>query len=366
MGTYLITGFPGCIANSLLRQLGKSIYPIKHIYLLTLPESISCAETILRQVMREVSSLKNKLTVIPGDITFPFMGLSEDHSQSLQHQIEYVFHLAALYDLSASPKQIYEGNVLGTKNVTNWALTLPRLKRYIYFSTTSVSGTRKGRIYEHELEMSQSFRNHYEQTKFEAEVLVHQYIQQIPTTIIRPGIIKGNSGEGGTLKFDGPYLMLNLFDRLRYLPWIPYVANTQAIANFVPMDFVLQASLYLGHYPASTGKTYHLTDPHPYTMHEIYEMMMCEYLGKKPKGNISLKTLKSSLSIPLLSKWLRIEKEVMDYFSVEAIYDCTQTKQDLKSSGIPLPDFKNTIRSMVEAYRQHKQIERKHLQAVKK
>ncbi|TCS94807.1 SDR family oxidoreductase [Hazenella coriacea] len=361
MGTYLITGFPGCIATSILRQLGKGGHPIKHVYLLTLPESISNAEEITRQIVREANQFKHKLTIIPGDITYPFMGLSEDHSQALQNQIEYVFHLAAIYDLSASAEMAYQGNVIGTKNVNEWVLTLPRLKRYVYFSTTSVSGTRKGRIYEHELEMNQSFRNHYEQTKFEAELLVRQLDRQLPTTIIRPGIMKGNSTIGSTIKFDGPYLMLNVFDRLRYLPWIPYVNHSQAIANFVPIDYVLQASLYLGHSPLGIGKTYHLTDPHPYTMHEIYEMMMNEYLGKKPKGNISLKALKNGLSIPPFRRWLRIEKEVMDYFSVEAIYDCTQTQQDLKGSGISLPDFKDTIRSIVHVYKQHKRNERKQL-----
>lgn len=114
-------------------------------------------------------------------------------------------------------------NVHGTNQVNEWVQTLPNLQRYIYFSTAYVSGTREGRIYEEELEMHQTFRNHYERTKYDAEVLVDRLKEMVPTTIIRPGIVKGHSETGETIKFDGLYFMLNMYDKLSFLPAIPYL-----------------------------------------------------------------------------------------------------------------------------------------------
>ncbi|WP_246042211.1 hypothetical protein [Cohnella pontilimi] len=42
--------------------------------------------------------------------------------------------------------------------MNQWILTLPNLRRYVYFSTAYVSGDREGRILETELEMEQRTR----------------------------------------------------------------------------------------------------------------------------------------------------------------------------------------------------------------
>ena len=79
------------------------------------------------------------------------------------------------------------------------------LERLAYVSTAYVAGKRTGVVYEHELVMGQDFKNHYESTKFQAEVWVREQLDQVPTTILRPAIVVGDSRTGETEKFDGPY-----------------------------------------------------------------------------------------------------------------------------------------------------------------
>ncbi|WP_228485704.1 SDR family oxidoreductase [Thermaerobacillus caldiproteolyticus] len=64
---------------------------------------------------------------------------------------------------------------------------------------------------ETELDMGQSLKNHYEKTKYEAEIAVRKVAKQRPTTIIRPGIVVGHSETGETAKFGSLYFMLNFF-----------------------------------------------------------------------------------------------------------------------------------------------------------
>lgn len=360
--TYFFTGFPGFLATSLIKQLIREDHSIKQIYVLVLPGLVKKAEKEIENIMRESDA--DVFTIVPGDITQKDLALTNDINNVIQEEVTHVFHLAAIYDL-AVPKDIaYNVNVIGTANINQWLLHFKTLKRYTYFSTAYVSGKREGVILETELEMNQSFKNHYEHTKYEAEILVRDMLEQIPTTIIRPGIVKGNSKTGETIKFDGPYFVLNFLEKLRFLPSIPYLGEGKVEGNFVPVDYILDATLYLSHSEKGVGKTYHLTDPKPYLIKDVYKMLMEAYLGKKPRGRMPLSLAKSALSLSPMRKWLGVEKEALDYFTLDAHYDCTQAEADLRGSGISCADFKETVSSMTEFYRDHKDDQEKHIKII--
>ncbi|TCS94821.1 SDR family oxidoreductase [Hazenella coriacea] len=358
--TYFFTGFPGFLATSILRQLIQSSIQVERIYVLVLP-------SMRRQAEKEIAKIESttqfqRISILQGDLTQPYMNLNDEVQAILRSQVTHVFHLAAIYDLAVSKEIAYRVNVKGTNHVNQWVRSLPRLVRYVYFSTAYVSGTRSGRIFETELAMNQTFKNDYEQTKYEAELLVQELAKQAPTTIIRPGIVRGHSVTGETTKFDGPYFMLNFFDRLRFLPFIPYLGRGEAEGNFVPVDYIIEATLYLAHSEKGVGKTYHLTDPHPEPMKEVYQVVMKNYIKKEPVGTIPIPLAKGFLSIPMIRKWLRVEKEALDYFNCLAQYDCTQAQTDLKDSGIICPSFKETLTEMIQFYDKNKNDENKHIQ----
>ncbi|HET6872649.1 MAG TPA: SDR family oxidoreductase [Sporolactobacillaceae bacterium] len=352
--TYLFTGFPGFIATNLVKQVIRDRQDVEHIYVLVLPNFVNKAEETIANIVETMGIARSQFTIVEGDITKPNLALEAEIREKLKECLTHVFHLAAIYDLAVPEKLAVEVNVDGTKNVNDWVQTLNQLKRYVYFSTSYVAGTREGRILETELEMGQTFKNHYERTKYEAEVLVKGIMNAVPTTVIRPGIVVGHSETGETVKFDGPYFILNFIDRLKFLPIIPYMGHGEAEGNFVPIDFIFRATIYLGHSEAGVGKTYQLTDPKPYKAKDVYRMLMKEYLGREPKGRIPLSWGKAMLSSSRMRKWVRTEKEALAYFTCKAEYDCTQTQKDLAGSGIACPDFKDVIPAMVAFYKTHK------------
>ncbi|RSK25730.1 3-beta hydroxysteroid dehydrogenase [Bacillus sp. HMF5848] len=352
--TYFFTGFPGFIATSLIKQIIHDHYAIDRIYLLVLPSMLEKANASIRSIADEENIDIEAFTIVLGDITKPDLDIKPEISSTLTHSVTHVFHLAAIYDLAVPEKIANNVNVNGTKHVNDWVLLLSNLQRYVYFSTSYVAGTREGRILETELDMNQSFKNHYERTKYEAEVLVQSIVDKVPLTIIRPGIVVGHSQTGETIKFDGPYFILNFFDKLQFLPIIPYLGNGKADGNFVPIDYIFNATIYLSHAEVGIGKTYQLTDPNPYNVQDVYRMLMKEFLGKEPKGMIPLSLSKWALSIPAFRKWVRVEREAMDYFTCMAEYDCSQSQKDLEGSGISCPDFKDVIPAIVTFYKKHK------------
>ena len=351
---YLFTGFPGFITTALIKRLVQQDYNAGQINLLVLPSMAPQAREEVTRIARAENIGADKFHILTGDITMPGLGLDPAENARLKDAVTHVFHLAAIYDLATPEAVAYQVNVDGTREVNRWVLTLNNLKRYVYFSTAYVSGTREGRILETDLDKGQAFKNHYEATKFEAEKSARGLLDKVPTTIIRPGIVVGDSRTGETSKFDGPYFILNLFERLKWLPLLPYFGSGQAEANFVPVDYVVDATLHLAHADAGAGNTYHLTDPKPHIIREAYALMMAELLGQQPFGMLPLAAAQAALAIPALRRWLGVEKEALDYFTCQSYYDCAQAQRDLAGSGVQCPDLKDYVKPLIRFYQQHK------------
>lgn len=347
---YFFTGFPGFLATRLIKGMIHQDQSFTRAYLLVLPALKERAEEEAKRLEQELSLGEGALQVVTGDITKPQLDLG---TAIENNQITHVFHLAAIYDL-AVPKDIaYTVNVTGTKNVNDWVLTLSHLKRYIYFSTAYVAGTREGDLLETELIRPASFKNYYEETKYEAEVLVEALKDKVPITIIRPGIVKGHSETGETVKFDGPYFILNTLRAIGFLPFKPYIGKSTSKINLVPVDYIIKSVSFLALYEGGVGKTYHLTDPQPYSATEIYEMLVKEMYQVKPKGVIPISWCKTFLGLAPIRKFLHTEQETIDYFTWKGNFDCRQAKEDLAKANISCPDFKDGVPAMVRYYKQH-------------
>ncbi len=355
--TYFFTGFPGFIAGRLIRHLLLQ-EPQAHFELLVHPDQMERARREVGWLVHNGYGREHQFVLIRGDICEPDLGISESELADIRDKITYVFHLAAIYDLAVPEDIAYRVNVQGTKHVSEWVLQLPRLRRYVYFSTAYVSGLRTGWIKEDELEHQQLFKNHYESTKYEAERCVQRMFKRVPVTIIRPGVVVGDSQTGETVKFDGPYFILRFLDRFRHLP-IPYIGRSHVPINLVPIDYIVKATVFLSQIDTAAGKVYHLTDPSPYPVREVYEKMCEELLNKKPGWTIPKSVVAALLSLPFFRRWVGVEKETLDYFSCEAFYDNSRAQQDLSGSGIACPDLMDYLPQIIEYYKLHRRDQEK-------
>ncbi|WP_079508198.1 SDR family oxidoreductase [Mesobacillus jeotgali] len=351
---YFFTGFPGFISNQLIREVFRRNTGQGTVYVLVLPNMIEKAESERAKIIKDINLEENQFEIITGDITVSGLGIDQQVNARLGAKITHIFHLAAIYDLAVPREIAYRVNVEGTRNVNDWATTLKNIQRYTYFSTAFVAGKREGILYEDELIKPPGFKNFYEETKYEAEVLVESVKSEIPVTIIRPGIVKGHSKTGETIKFDGPYFIMNFIDRLGFMPFLPTLGKGDTVVNLVPVDYIIEATTYLTFADIGAGKTYHLTDPNPYKVSELYEMMMLELLKKQPKGSVPLSLAKAGLNFRGLRRYLGVEKEALDYFTWRGTFDSSQAQDDLKGSGIVCPDFKEGIAVMAAFYRENK------------
>jgi thioester reductase-like protein len=344
----LLTGFPGFIGRRLAARLLDED-PALRLFALVEDRAIVAARTAASEIGAE------RLEVLAGDIGDPRLGLSDDEYERLAGEVRQVFHLAAIYDLAVPLTLAQRVNVEGTGNVLDFCRAAPQLQRLVYVSTAYVAGMRTGVVYEHELAMGQEFKNHYESTKFQAEVWVREEMARVPTTILRPAIVVGDSRTGETQKFDGPYFILRVISQAEQAGRaIPNFGRSRAPFNVVPVDFVVECIAAVASVPEAAGATLHLVDTEPLTAAELTETLSLEYAGRRPRGRVPPALGAASLRLgPIRTRLGGVPPESIAYLNHPVRFDTRRAVSILAPRGLSPPKFGDYVRPMVEFFRDH-------------
>jgi thioester reductase-like protein len=277
--------------------------------------------------------------VVPGDITLPDLGIAEERLDEIRREVGSLYHLAAIYDLAVAEDLARRVNVEGTRNVLDFIRKIPGC-RHNYVSTCYVAGEREGMVFEDELEKGQRFKNHYETTKYEAEVLVRQSMEEIETRIFRPSVVIGDSVTGETDKFDGPYFAFRgaLMGLMHVMPGPGHAAS-----NLVPVDFVVAALAKIPKQPNTTGKTFALADPEPYSVREVIELVAGRLGVRPPSLRVPPWVFKAILGRKFIADRIGIPVETVDYFNANVTFDATNTRIALEGTGVRCPSIKSYL-----------------------
>jgi thioester reductase-like protein len=346
LSIHLLTGFPGFIgrrlATGLLDGGGAS-------------RLVALVEPRMMPVAREAAARieGEGIELLAGDITRPRLGLADHDYGRLTAEVSVVHHLAAIYDLGVPLEVAQRVNVDGTGNVLALCRECEQLERLNYVSTAYVAGERTGTVYEHELLFGQRFKNHYESTKFQAEVWVREELERIPTTIFRPAIVVGDSRTGETQKFDGPYYVLRFIgaSARRGIP-IANIGRGSAPFNVVPVDFIVDAMVAVGSEPAAIGETLHLCDPDPLSAAELFGLLCRTYAGVEPRLRVPPRLVSAALGVPPLRRFFGgAPPESIRYLNHPVRYDTRRADELLGRHGLRCPPFGAYAPAMVEFFR---------------
>ena len=344
----LLTGFPGFIAERLLPRLVE-LTPDPSFACLVQEKFLDLARQRVRAIEDRHRYTRGRITLVVGDITQDRLGLDAAAARRLQDQLTGAWHLAAIYDLAVSREAGERVNVGGTRHVLELLSGARRLDRLHYVSTAYVSGAATGVFRETDLDVGQSFKNHYEETKFLAEMEVVD--SRLPAAIYRPGIVVGDSRTGETAKFDGPYFTLAALEKAPSPGLFLRIGSGRHPVNIVPVDFVVEAMARLGSLAASPGRTYHLTDPAPLSTFEVTRLF-ARSLGKRfafvPVSNAMARAL---LSPGPVRRYFGMPLQTLDYFDHPCAYDATQATADLALLGVACPRLPDYVDRLVAYYR---------------
>jgi len=344
--TYFVTGATGFIGRHLVEQLLKRD---GDVHVLVREGSQGRMDELVQSW-----NAGDRVHKVVGDLQQPQLGVDAAWIAEHKGQIDHFFHLAAIYDMTASDERNEKLNVEGTRNAVALANAL-EVGTLHHTSSIAAAGLYKGLFREDMFDEGQKLPTPYHRTKFESEKIAREE-STVPWRVYRPAVVVGHSETGEMDKIDGPYYFFKAIQRLRHwIPeWVPLVGPELGYTNVVPVDFVAKSMDHIAHLPDLDGQAFHLTSPKAQRSGEVLNAfakaahaprmgMRVEkrLLDMLPKGTFSM-----LLKLPPLKDVRRtiladfgIPEEVVDHVGFTAQFDTRDTERALKGSGIEVPDL---------------------------
>jgi len=361
--SYFVTGATGFIGRHLVEELLGNRKGDVHVLVR------SGSKKKLAALVEEWGpEAAKRVKPVVGDLAKPRLGVSKKWITEHQGKIRHVFHLAAIYDMTADDATNELLNNGGTRHAVEFANAV---KAGVFHHTSSVAaaGEHKGLFREDMFDEGQKLPSAYHRTKFESEKIARTETQ-VPWRVYRPAVVVGHSKTGAMDKIDGPYYFFKAIQKLRdTLPqWVPLIGPELGHTNIVPVDFVARAMDHIAHEKGLDGQAFHLVAPKSMRSGEVlntfakvaHAPQLAVRVDKKltdalPKGTISM-----LLKLPAL-KGIRdgvlndfgVPPEVIEHVGFTCQFDTRDTERALKGSGITVPPLEDYADLLWTYYERH-------------
>ena len=360
--SYFVTGATGFIGRNLVELL---LEREGTIYVLVREGS----KGRLSELRARWGVDEDRVVGIVGDISQPRLGVSGDDVERLRGGVDHLFHLAAIYDMTADGESQRVANVEGTRQMVELAHAV-EAGRVHMTSSIAAAGLYKGTWREDMFEEAQNLDTHpYFRTKHDSEGVV-RYECERPWRVYRPGIVVGNSETGEMDKVDGPYYFFKLIRRIRNTvpQWAPMLGVEGREINIVPVDFVVRAMDHIAHLDGLDGRAFSLTDPKPPTAGQAIDIFaraahappstvqvpapVVEALEPVLKAAVSNVPLARPVAERLLADF-GIPTSVLTYVNYPTHFDSRQTQAALAGTDISVPPLEAYAGKLWDYWERH-------------
>jgi thioester reductase-like protein len=324
--------------------------------LLVQPSLLARARSDVARIAAFTGTDTANLSIVAGDITEENLGMSGADLDRARNETTTLFHLAAIYDLAVTRDLAIRVNLDGTRNVNQFARSINDLWRYHYVSTCYVAGRREGIIMENELRHDAGFRNHYEETKYLAEMEVEMLKSELPITIHRPAVVCGDSRTGETAKYDGIYYLIHYLRKWPGGLTLLNIGNREVSLNLVPVDFVIDAMVTLARDDRAIGMTVQLADPAPLNTRQLFDEISKVIGGRDSLATVPAGIVYPVLMLPFAPKITGLPHSAVPYFFLEQAYDTARSRELLEPHGIRCPTFSSYVEALVNFVAEHPQL----------
>src|SRR5947207_8309704 len=359
--TYFVTGATGFIGRNLVELL---LEREGTIYVLVREGS----KGRLEELRNRWGTDERRVVGIVGDLSQPGLGVSDEDVARLRGDIDHLFHLAAIYDMTADAESQRLANVEGTRHMVELAEAV-EAGRVHMVSSIAAAGLYRGVWREDMFDEAENLDNHpYFRAKHDSEAIVRRECSR-PWRVYRPGIVVGHSETGEMDKIDGPYYFFKLIRRLRNAvpQWIPMIGVEGREINLVPVDYVTKAMDHIAHLEDLDGKAFHLTDPSPRTAGEVIDIFA--RAAHAPHSSARIPPVAGEALAPLLSglamvpplgqvadsvlSELGIPRSVLTYITYPTTFDSRQAQAALRGADIRIPPLEAYADKLWDYWERH-------------
>jgi NAD(P)-dependent dehydrogenase (short-subunit alcohol dehydrogenase family) len=360
---YFVTGATGFIGKRLVKALlarrGATVY------FLLRPGS----EAKVPDLLAYWGAAKGRAIPVMGDLTGKKLGVAADQLKALKGHVDQMYHLAAVYDLSADEESQVAVNIEGTRNAVEFAKAIDA-GRFNHVSSIAAAGLYEGVFREDMFDEAENLDHPYFATKHESEKIVRTECK-VPWSVYRPAMVVGDSRTGEMDKIDGPYYFFKLIQRMRQVlpPWMPAIGLEGGRINIVPVDFVVAALDHISHTALEgSGQCFHLVDPEGLRVGDV--LAIFSKAAHAPKMNVFVNAallgfiprgVKKSLMAlaPVrrvrnaVMKDLGLPEDILTFVNYPTRFDDRDTQKALKGTGIACPPLKDYAWRLWDYWERH-------------
>ncbi|MFD5858048.1 thioester reductase domain-containing protein [Streptomyces chartreusis] len=266
----LLTGATGFLGSHMLLDLLR--HSDAHVYCLVRAADEEAAVARLGEALKSYalpwsSEVRRRVTVLPGDIRRPHLGLSDEVWNTLTHELDSVVSVAAAVDFLRGYQSLRTSNVLGALTLAELAATgrpkpLHHISSIAVFNEVGIPSMGEDDPLAHIDRLIAG----YDQTKWAAEVALRRARDHgLIVTAMRPGGIGGHTRTGAYNAQDLSSGLISAFGRFRTVPAFRYL-------NAAPVDWVSRVAVAVVCEPDAWGFDYNLTGV-PNTLDDVVRDM---------------------------------------------------------------------------------------------
>ncbi|MEU1187206.1 thioester reductase domain-containing protein [Streptomyces sp. NPDC005859] len=266
----LLTGATGFLGGHLLLDLLR--HSDAHVYCLVRGADEEAATTRLGEQLRSFrlpwnSEIRRRVTVLPGDLRRPRLGLSDELWHTLARELDSIVGVAAAVDFLRGYQSLRTGNVLGTLTLAELAATgrpkpLHHISSIAVFNEVGITSMGEDDPFAHVDRLIAG----YDQSKWAAEAALRRARDHgLIVSALRPGGIGGHSRTGAYNPQDLSSGLISAFGRFRTVPAFRYL-------NVAPVDWVSRVAAAVVCEPDAWGFDYNLTGV-PNTLDDVVRDM---------------------------------------------------------------------------------------------
>ncbi|MFF7125497.1 thioester reductase domain-containing protein [Streptomyces sp. NPDC016566] len=266
----LLTGATGFLGSHMLLDLLR--HSDAHVYCLVRAADEAAATERLGAQLRSYklpwsAETRRRVTVLPGDIRSPRLGLTDEQWHTLAHELDSIVGVAAAVDFLRGYQSLRSSNVLGTLTLAELAATgrpkpLHHISSIAVFNEVGITSMGEDDPLAHVDRLISG----YDQSKWAAEVALRRARDHgLVVTALRPGGIGGHTKTGAYNPLDLSSGLTSAFGRFRTVPAFRYL-------NAAPVDWVSRVAVAAICEPDAWGFDYNLTGV-PNTLDDVVQDM---------------------------------------------------------------------------------------------
>ncbi|WP_442602267.1 non-ribosomal peptide synthetase family protein [Paenibacillus sp. KN14-4R] len=355
----LLTGTTGYLGSHLLYELLMN--SDAHIYCLIRQSAAAPSLERLQQIMKLyfgnqiVDVMKDRVTIVEGDLEVDKLGLSEEDQAMLRTHVDTILHSAADVRHFGDAASFAKTNILGTQYLLDIAQSKKGV-RFHHVSTIGIpedlalSGQWESVCEKPDFADDLKVENVYTNSKLEAEkLLLAAGKKGTAVTIYRAGNLTCNSGTGRFQKNIDSNAFYRMIKAMLLLGKAP---EANWYVDFTPIDYASKSIIHFVMRKDTIGRLLHIVNPEPILYASFIDMIRaCGYEVETMKFSrymnwvLDKNNKQSAEALQLAMAQLEGDGAKDSKYR----YGCAEASQMLEDTGVQCPPADLAfIRKMIE------------------